>query len=132
MIQTRYPNHPLYQAMCQRRYDAYVGELMEERQVAGFPPFGYQALLTAEAKDINQAMAFLQGAKALIDRQQGITVSDAVPMAVMRVANVERAQLLVESASRPVLQSVLSDWLPKLKGLKTSVKWQVEIDPLSI
>ncbi|MBS7327662.1 MAG: primosomal protein N' [Oxalobacter sp.] len=132
MIQTRYPGHPLYQAMCQRRYDAYVGELMEERRIAGFPPFGYQALLTAEAKSIDKAMAFLQGAKGLIDRQQGITVSDAIPMAVMRVANVERAQLLLESASRPALQGVLSDWLPKLKGLKTSVKWQVEIDPLSI
>ena len=132
LIQTRFPSHPLYQAMCQRRYEAYIDELMAERQMAGFPPFGYQALLIAEAKDINQALAFLQEARSLLDGRQGITVSDAVPMAVMRVANVERAQLLVESVSRPVLQGALSDWLPKLKALKTSVKWQIEIDPLSI
>ena len=132
MIQTRYPEHPLYQAMCQRRYDAYIHELMEERKMAGFPPFGYQALLTAEARDINKAMAFLQVAKSLLANHQGITVSDAIPMAVMRVANVERAQLLVESVSRPLLQSALSDWLPQLKAQKTQVRWSIEIDPLSI
>lgn len=132
LIQTRYPEHPLYQAMCQRRYDAYVGELMAERRMAGFPPFGYQALLTAEARDINQAIAFLQKAKSLLAHRQGITTSDAIPMAVMRVADIERAQLLVESVSRPVLQAALSDWLLQLKAEKTPVKWSIEIDPLSI
>ncbi len=132
LIQTRYPGHPLYQAMRQRRYDAYIHQLMAERKEAGFPPFGYQALLTAEAKDINQAMTFLQMAKSLLGHRQGITVSDAVPMAIMRVANVERAQLLIESVSRPVLQSVLSDWLFQLKAQKTRVRWSIEVDPLSI
>ncbi len=132
LIQTRYPKHPLYQAMRQRCYDAYIHELMEERRIAGFPPFGYQALLIAEAKNINQAMTFLQMAKSLLDDKQGITVSDVVPMAVMRVADVEKAQLLVESISRPMLQAVLSDWLFQLKARKTPIKWSIEIDPLSI
>ncbi len=132
MIQTRYPTHPLYQAMLRRRYDYYVQELMAEREMAGFPPFGYQALLTAEASDIDKALQFLRQAKNMIAGNRAITVSDAIPMAIMRVANVERAQLLVESASRPMLQSVLSAWIPQLKAQKTRVKWSIEVDPMSI
>ena len=132
MIQTRYPTHPLYQAMLRRRYEYYVQELMAEREMAGFPPFGYQALLTAEARDIDKALQFLNQAKAMIAGNRAVTVSDAIPMAIMRVANVERAQLLVESASRPMLQSVLSAWIPQLKAQKTRVKWSIEVDPMSI
>ena len=32
-----------------------------------------------------------------------------VPMAVQRVANIERAQMLIEAASRPALQRLLDD-----------------------
>ena len=49
-----------------------------------------------------------------------------------RVANVERAQLLVESASRPALQVFLKEWMGDLRNAKTNVKWQLEVDPASI
>ena len=39
-----------------------------------------------------------------------------VPMTVQRVANVERAQLLLESGSRPALQAFLAAWQPVLAG----------------
>ncbi len=132
MIQTRYPTHPLYQAMLKQNYDHYIGQLMDERKIAGFPPFGYQALLVAEAKKLDQAIAFLQMARSQILHCQGIIVSDVVPMAVMRIANVERAQLLLESPSRPLLQATLSSWIPWLKTQKTRVKWTIEVDPMSI
>lgn len=132
LIQTRYPSHPLYQAMRTRRYDAYVSQLMDERHMAGFPPFGFQALLMAEAKDISKAMMFLQQAKVLLGHREGLTVSDAIPMAIMRVADIERAQLLIESASRPVLQAALTECIPQLRNVKANVRWTIEVDPLSI
>jgi primosomal protein N' (replication factor Y) (superfamily II helicase) len=50
------------------------------------------------------------------------------------VANIERAQLLVESRSRPALQAFLAVWsaaLPALAG-RPRVRCQLEIDPLEI
>ena len=40
-----------------------------------------------------------------------------VPLDVARVADVERMQMLVESASRPRLQAMLRAWLPQLDAL---------------
>jgi primosomal protein N' (replication factor Y) (superfamily II helicase) len=59
-----------------------------------------------------------------------------VPPAVPRVANVERAQMLIESPSRVVLQRFLAAWLPQLHGTPTGLprvlRWAVDVDPLSI
>ena len=61
-----------------------------------------------------------------------------MPTAVQRVANVERAQMLIESPSRAALQRFLSAWhavlhttraLPECKGL---IRWAVDVDPLAI
>jgi primosomal protein N' (replication factor Y) len=46
--------------------------------------------------------------------------------------HVHRAQLLIECASRAVLQSVLRAWHPQLRALKGALRWTVEVDPLDI
>jgi len=53
-------------------------------------------------------------------------------MTMTRVANVERAQLLIECASRPALQAFLRDWLVVLRAMKTRAKWSLEVDPVDI
>jgi primosomal protein N' (replication factor Y) len=59
-------------------------------------------------------------------------------MQIQRIANVERAQMLLESTSRPALQHVLGHWhaelgrckaLPEAKGL---IRWAIDVDPLAI
>jgi primosomal protein N' (replication factor Y) (superfamily II helicase) len=131
LIQTRYPQHPLYGAVMAHDYDRFAGALLEERQQAGVPPFMYQALLRAEAKELQIALDFLQQA-ADCAIQPGITVNDPIPMSMTRVANVDRAQLLVESASRPALQMFLKTWIAALRGFKTRAKWSLEVDPVDI
>ena len=47
--------------------------------------------------------------------------------------NVERAQLMVESASRPALQVFLTGWSAWLyANAQRSVRWHLEVDPLEI
>ncbi len=132
LIQTRYPMHPLYQATLSHRYDEYVTELLSERKNAGLPPYGYQVLLMAEARKIETALDFLREAAASMPYKDGISVNEPIPMAMMRVANMERAQLLVESGSRTLLQRMLREWLPRLRGRKTNVRWYIEVDPMTI
>jgi primosomal protein N' (replication factor Y) len=115
---------------------------LEERESTGLPPFAHQALLTAEARELAQALAFLQAARDLPEGEYAphfptadtVTRYDPVPLRVVRVANMERAQLLVESASRPALQAFLAAWFAFLPDLQEAarVRWQLEIDPLEI
>ncbi len=140
LIQTGYPEQLVYQALLRHDYPGFARHALRERESTGLPPYAYQALLTAEARELALALAFLQEARALPEStgafgtQTAITRYDPVPLRVVRVANVERAQLLVESLHRPALQAFLATWstlLPRLANAHR-VRWQLEVDPLEI
>jgi len=131
LIQTRYAQHPLYAAVVKHDYDRYAGSLLEERRQAALPPYMYQALLRAEAPELATAIAFLEEARDILP-SDAITLNDPIPMTMTRVYNVDRAQLLVESSSRPALQAFLKEWVGLLRALKSRVRWSLEVDPLDI
>ena len=95
------------------------------------------AFLRAVARTQEVAQGFLQAAadaSAGLEGSGHVVVYSPVPMAVQRVANVERAQLLLESGSRPALQAFLAAWQPVLQGLRVKglIRWAVDVDPLAV
>jgi primosomal protein N' (replication factor Y) len=131
LVQTRYPQHPLYRTLQAHDYEAFARSTLEERRAAGLPPFVFQALLRAEAKQLDDALNFLAQARAL-HAQDGVTLNEPVPMTITRVAGVERAQLLLESPSRPQLQAFLKPWMQALRQMKSRIRWSLEVDPVDI
>jgi primosomal protein N' (replication factor Y) len=136
-VQTWHPTHPLFAALRRHDYPAFAAQQLKEREQAMMPPFGYQALVRAEARTQEAAQAFLAAAAAAAQElaaAQQVTVYSPVPTAIQRVANVERAQMLVESASRPALQQFLAAWQPVLQATKEKgvIRWAVDVDPLAI
>lgn len=136
-VQTWNPQHPLFAALKKHDYPAFAGQQLRERQQAAMPPFAFQALLRAEARTQEVAQEFLRQAAAGAQGLPGdghVVVYSPVPMTVQRVANVERAQLLLESSSRPALQALLAAWQPVLQGLRMRglIRWAVDVDPLAI
>jgi primosomal protein N' (replication factor Y) len=136
-VQTWHPRHPLFKALRSHDYPAFAAQQLKEREQAGMPPFGFQALLRAEARSQEAAQAFLRAASAAaagLDGAQRVTLYSAVPMSIQRVANVERAQMLVESASRSALQRFLAAWQPMLQATREKglIRWAVDVDPLAI
>ena len=134
LIQTEHPAHPLYRALAEHDYAAFARAQLDERRAAGFPPLSFQALLSAEAPEIGDALAYLAAARAaavpLADAQ--VSLYDPVPMRLFRLKNRERAQLLVESTSRPALQALLAAWSERLRALKAprELRWHLDVDPL--
>ena len=131
LVQTRYVQHPLYGAVMRHDYERFAGQLLDERREAGLPPYMYQALLRAEARELPIAIAFLETARDCL-AHDGILINDPIPMTMTRVHNMDRAQLLVESSSRPALQAFLREWMETLRAMKARVKWSLEVDPLDI
>jgi primosomal protein N' (replication factor Y) len=131
LVQTRFAAHPLYSAVVNHDYDRFANGLLAERRQAALPPYMYQALLRAEARELAIAIEFLEQARDCL-AVDGVTINDPIPMTMTRVHNVERAQLLVESSSRPMLQAFLKEWLARLREMKSRVKWSLEVDPLDI
>jgi primosomal protein N' (replication factor Y) (superfamily II helicase) len=140
-VQTHHPEHPLFAALSAHDYPSFAAQQLRERMQAGLPPLSYQALIRAEARTQEAAQAFLQTATdAAADPASGaaafehVTLYPSVPMAIQRIANVERAQMLVESQSRAALQKFLSSWQPVLRATKVTglIRWAMDVDPLSI
>jgi primosomal protein N' (replication factor Y) len=134
LVQTEFVHHPLYEALCAHDVSAYARTLLEERRVAGFPPFVYQALLRAEAPRMATALEFLERAvssgRAMAD---DVLVYDPVPAAMARLAGRERAQLLVQSPSRPALHAFLRRWQATFGAERaTAARWSLDVDPLEI
>ena len=133
LIQTQYPDHPLFAALVSHDYPGFAAQQLAEREQAGFPPYAFQAVLRAEAPLMADAIAFLQAAAALpvITEHANVLVYDPVPMRLARLANLERGQLLVESHSRPALQAFLPAWRAAIDGIKApgKLRWHLEVDP---
>jgi primosomal protein N' (replication factor Y) len=134
LIQTQFPEHPLYAALVRHDYPAFAAAQLKEREQAGFPPYAYQAMLRAEAPQMADALAFLATARAwpAAETHQDVMLYDPVPMRLARRANFERGQLLVESPSRRALQAFLAAWLAALEAIKapSRLRWHLEVDPL--
>ncbi|KRC09908.1 primosomal protein N' [Hydrogenophaga sp. Root209] len=140
-VQTWYPQHPLFASLKQHDFPAFATTQLAERLSAGMPPYGHQALLRADARTQQAAQAYLNAAaKAAVGLPHfdDVTLYPAVPLTIQRVANVERAQLLVEAASRGALQRFLAAWQPVLlesRGLPETrglIRFAVDVDPLVI
>lgn len=131
LIQTEFPEHPLYAALQRQNFADFANTVLAERKQAGLPPFAYQAILRAEALHQNIALGFLQRAAACADRNAvAVTIYDPVPASMPRLAGKERAQLTVQSRSRSALQSFLRDWEPQLAKLgERQVRWALDVDP---
>ena len=144
-LQTAHPKHPLFEALKQHDYPAFAEQQLRERAQAAMPPFSFQALVRAEARTQEVALGFLSAASAaasaLPQAEQWlarVTLYPPVPMSIQRVADVERAQMLVESPSRATLQSFLALWHTALHATRVQsagrglIRWAVDVDPLSI
>lgn len=136
LVQTQYPDHPLFAAVASHDYPGFAATQLQEREQAGFPPYAFQAVLRAEAPAMADAVAFLELAAALpvVKAHDQVMLYDPVPMKMARLANLERGQLLAEAFSRPALQAFLPRWREAIEGLKTAnkLRWHLEVDPLEL
>jgi primosomal protein N' (replication factor Y) len=131
LVQTRYPDHSLYQALARHDYAAFAAAQLAEREGAGFPPFVHEAALRAESPKLAQAMQFLESAALLVRPPPEVRLYDPVPHVITRRADLERAQLLVQSASRPALQDFLRAWSERLfAAAPRQVRWHLDVDPI--
>ena len=140
-VQTFHPAHPLFETLKQHDFAAFAEQQLRERSQAGLPPFTFQALVRAEARSQEAAQDFLNAARQagdtwLAELELAVTLYPAVPMSMQRVANVERAQMLIESGSRRALQHFLAAWQADLQHLRAShkavLRWAIDVDPLAI
>ncbi len=133
ILQTHHPDHPLLNTLLRDGYGVFAREALAEREQAGLPPYGYLALLRAEAAAEQQPHGFLEQARQAGEQQDPgeVLLMGPVPAPMERRAGRYRAQLLFQCAERAPLQRLLARLVPVLHGLPAArrVRWSLDVDP---
>jgi primosomal protein N' (replication factor Y) len=135
VLQTHHPDHPLLSTLLSGGYPAFAALELAQREAAGFPPYGYLAMLRAEAPNEVAVQEFLLEAKAAFATDAATaSIHGPLPAPMPRRAGRARAQLHVSATHRPALQAALSAWMPQLHALKSArkVRWSLDVDPVDL
>lgn len=148
MIQTAFPDHPMYQALKRHAFDDYAEILLAERKALSLPPYVPIAYLEAESEDEEALFAFLNRARQLgleIIKNKGASQHFALPLekntpddttslspknfqgveifypmaaTLAKRADFFRAQIMMRSGERAQLQSFLRLFSEALPDVK--------------
>jgi primosomal protein N' (replication factor Y) (superfamily II helicase) len=136
IIQTHHPEHPLLLTLVRGGYEAFAEAALAERRAAGLPPFASIALLRAEATNSRAPHDFLEAARRRLEALQPDSVEawGPAPALMERRAGRYRAQLMLQSASRPALHRALRAWAPTLGEIPGArkVRWALDVDAVEL
>jgi primosomal protein N' (replication factor Y) len=133
ILQTRFPEHPLMQALARQDYRTIADNLLAERRLLGFPPYARVVIFRADAVELKQALAKLEQIKALLEparRFDALSCVGPMPALMTRRIGRYRAQLCLLAQDYQALRSVLSQTMPAIQQITSSprVSWSVDVD----
>ena len=133
LIQTAFPSHHLFNALRTQDYPAYAQTLLQEREMAQFPPYCYLALIKGESTQYREVEQFLNFAFELA-RQLSDQVLTYDPMRAQmeKLKGMERGHILMQATQRGALQKLLAALTPQLRASKLAakVRWNIDVDPM--
>jgi primosomal protein N' (replication factor Y) (superfamily II helicase) len=125
---------PELRALIKNDYLAFSKSLMAQRETYQLPPFTYQGLLRADAREPQQADQFL---RRLVRQYQALDVDCEVlgptsPVMEQR-AGWYRSQLLVNAKTRQSRHRALQQLSKHLTQQRQSaVRWSIDVDPVDL
>jgi primosomal protein N' (replication factor Y) len=135
IVQTDFPDHPVYRALARHDYARFADELLAERVAAQLPPASRIALLEAQAHARDDVDRFLDDAvaraRSLPGASDGVEVFAPAPPTLSKRQGFERGQVLVQSVRRAALQAFLIRWRESIatSSAASRVRWAIDVDP---
>jgi primosomal protein N' (replication factor Y) (superfamily II helicase) len=141
LIQTAFPQHPLFGALQQQNYAEFADSLLQERITLQFPPAAYIAVMKAEAADYALVEQFLTdltlSAREFIAQQGGIlsekpVIYDPVRPGIARLNRMERGYVMMQCTQRNPIQQLLYAavaWA-RQHPLQAKIRWVIDVDAL--
>tara|TARA_B100000035_G_scaffold315459_1_gene336461 strand:- start:10852 stop:13041 length:2190 start_codon:yes stop_codon:yes gene_type:complete len=134
VIQTNFPEHPLYQSIKNQDYESFASEEINSRKDLNFPPFCFQAVLRAESKNKKKIEDFINEAYSIASQSgmKDVDVFHPVQPILDRVKGFERYQIYFHSSSRQLLNQFLRYMKERILREKdlSKVKWFIDVDPV--
>ncbi|HEY0522751.1 MAG TPA: primosomal protein N' [Stellaceae bacterium] len=130
MLQTFLPEHPVMAALVDGGRDAFLAAETEARRRFEMPPFGRLAALIVSALEADAADYVAASLGRAAPRMADLEVLGPAPAPLALLRSRHRRRFLVKARRSIHLQTVLRDWIGRVK-VPASVRVQIDIDPYS-
>ncbi len=132
MVQTEFPNHPVFQALLANDYEGFADRTLASREMFGLPPASRMALIRAEAKDPQAVADFFTRAHAVL--REALSTNDGEvfapqPAPLARKADFTRwTMTAIAPKVRPLAEALLK-LTEAMQQTRPKVRWVVDVDP---
>ncbi len=131
LLQSYQPDHPVIRAIASGDADSFYNREIENRKLAGLPPFGRLAGIIVSGTDRRDAETHARAFRnaAPVDSEIMILGPAEAPMALIRGRF--RFRILVRSEKSYDLQGFLRQWMQNAPKPRGSIRVQIDVDPQS-
>ncbi|MGI9295564.1 MAG: replication restart helicase PriA, partial [Pseudomonadales bacterium] len=133
LIQSQLPEHPMLTTLLRDGYGVFARQVLTQRQACALPPFTRMAMIQAEHKNLDTAVAALQQLKAAAaPLPRSLQCLGPMPAALPRKANRYRAQLSLFSANIKHLHRALASIRHAIDSSRTErgLRLSIDVDPV--
>jgi primosomal protein N' (replication factor Y) len=130
-LQTHQPEHPVMRALISGDREAFYKNEIEQRERAGYPPFGRLASLVITANDRHTAEAYGRTLANAAPKDEHVRVLGPAEAPIAVVRGRHRFRLLVKSPRPFDLSAYLRGWLTTAPKPRGNVRLEVDVDPQS-
>ena len=132
VIQTKFPEHPIFNFTQKHNYAGYIKTLLVERKNSLMPPFAYSALICANCKTAENAKNYLSKCREILMRIEieGVNIFSVITSNPPKKANYYYYQLNLYSQNRNKLGGLLQTFLKNMPKQAYGVRWFIDIDSI--
>lgn len=133
LLQSKCPDHWLFEAIKQHDYSHCLNRLLQERNALRLPPTQHWAIIHARSRHKHQAQQLLQRAKSWLSQhhQQHCECFGPSDCLLARKNNQYQLQLCVQANSRRALQQSIEQLRQQsiLPANSALLRWFIDVDP---
>jgi primosomal protein N' (replication factor Y) len=130
MLQTYAPEHPVMQALKAQDRDAFTTAELEEREIAGLPPYGRLAALIVSGPDAVQLEAFVEKMAQVAPNAEGVAVYGPADAPLGLIRGRRRKRFLIRADRTVDLSAYLAAWRARFRP-PGMIRVAIDVDPYS-
>jgi len=135
ILQSYFPDHYTFRLAATHRFEEFYKREIQFRQAMFYPPFTVLAGIMVQERSSERAAELARSIEGFLSRERtnAVRILGPAPAPVEKIKRIYRYQLLLKSASRPPLRTLLEKFQRFLEDNRVPpTRVLVDIDPVSL